>query len=99
MKGAYNKNVNRSVGGYEEVFQMLWKMKGLPFSQICGWRVFHNKLSTRDKVHSLGILIVNLMCVLCNSCTESVCYLLLMCKTTCILWDMCDNWFEVQSVH
>ena len=42
VKDAYNKIVDESVGGYEEVFQMLWKVKGPLYFQICSWRVFHN---------------------------------------------------------
>ena len=39
------------------------------------------------------------VCVLCNSCDESVCHLFFLCKTTCGIWNLCDKWLNPKPVH
>jgi len=47
----------------------------------------------------LGIPNVNSICVLCNTYDENVCHLFLTCKTASSIWNLCDNWFVVQTIH
>jgi len=98
FKDAYNKTLDEIEGGFEKMFQCLWKMKAQPISLFCIWRFFH-KLPIRDRLIDLRISNVSLFCVLCNICYESACHLFFTYKITNRLWYLCDNWFGMQSMH
>lgn len=58
-----------------------------------------DRLPTRDGLVKVGVQLHSLLCVLCNRSTENVCYLFFSCSISTQIWNWCDSWFGVQSVH
>jgi len=99
MKDAYCKVLGVGLGQHEEVFQKLWKVRALPASLLCAWRVMINRLPTRDNLVKIDIPIESNLCVFCNEVEENVSHLLFTCKISYSIWKMCENWLGVQLVH
>jgi len=66
---------------------------------MCGWKILHNKLSTRDRLFKVRIPIESCVCVFCDSSAESMSHWFFMCFVAIQMWKMCDNWFGVNYVH
>jgi len=77
----------------------LWKVKSTPISVLCGWRVLHDKLPTRDMLTRIEVLSDSSKCVFCNVVEESVSHVFFTCNVSSKIWSMCDKWFGVQNVH
>jgi len=65
----------------DEVYHNLWQVKVVPASQIFAWRVFLNRMPTRDRLVELGISVGNSVYVVCNFTVESLCHLFFSCST------------------
>ena len=81
------------------MFHKMWKMKSTPSSLIYGWRAFQDRLPTKDRLSRVGIRLQNSLCCLCNSNEESVEHLLVACNVSSLIWNICDKWFGIQTVH
>jgi len=99
VREAYNTLVKAVGGKNNEVFEKLWRSKGLPTAQLCAWRVLHSRVTTQDMLHNRGIPINNFNCIFCNSCEETVNHVFFSCKKTSSIWKLCDKWVGVQNVH
>jgi len=98
VKHAYSIISQGGVGGCEDAFKLLWNTKGQPSSVLCSWRVMHDKLPTKGRLIRLGIPNVIPLCVMCNIGEESVSHLFFTCRSVYNIWNLCNNWFGMNSV-
>jgi len=54
-KSIYRMLMNAFIGVDEELYDMLWKIKGLPTTQLCTWKVFYIKITTLDNMIKRGM--------------------------------------------
>jgi len=77
---------------------MLWSIRVTLKAQILGWRVFLNKLPTKDNLLMRGSN-YNSLCDLCNAHEETTNHLFFSYRVTQMVWNMCDSWLRVCIVH
>jgi len=58
-----------------------------------------NRIPTLDMLHRRGILINNVNCVMFNISEETINHLFSTGKERSSIWQMCDKWIGVQSIH
>jgi len=83
---------------YEE-FTMLWSTRVTPKAKILGWRVFLEKLPTKDKLLAKGVQLQHNLCDLCGTHEETIVHLFFSCRVAQMVWNMCDRWLRVCNVH
>ncbi|XP_058764151.1 uncharacterized protein LOC131637569 [Vicia villosa] len=72
----------------------LWKAKVPSKLHFFGWRVIHNKMSTKDQLKKMGILVNSndFSNVLCLSEEESLPHLMGLCPITSTIWRKVYEW-------
>lgn len=77
-----------------------WKEKAPLKIHTFGWRVFLNKLPTKDQLTKRGILqgVQDKVCVFCCEENEDIHYLLLHCTITRKVWEVVDSWLGICSM-
>jgi len=78
---------------------MLWNTKVTPNAQFLGWRISLDKLPTKDNLIVRGVQLQHNLCELCQASAESADHLFSSCRVAQKVWNLCDNWLEVSSVH
>jgi len=78
---------------------MLWNTKVTPKAQMLGWRVFLNKLPTKDNLLTRGIQLQNNLCELCCAHEENVDHLFFSCTVSQMVCNMYDRWLGLSTVH
>ena len=58
----------------------------------------HNKLPTKDRLIRLRIPNVIPLCVMCKIGEDSVRHLFFTCRSVYNIWNLCNNWFGMNSV-
>ncbi|XP_068466293.1 uncharacterized protein [Phaseolus vulgaris] len=66
------KNLSNGTGGtYHATFESLWKAKAFPTILSTTWRVFVNRIPTREALSRRGVQMSSVACVLCEVKEES----------------------------
>ena len=99
VNSAYYKMQGNSNEEVDNVFKMLWNIRVVPKSQLLGWRIFLDKLPTKDKLSDRGIQLQHNLCELCLASEESEKHLFFSCRVTQKVWNMCDRWLGASSVY
>lgn len=91
-------NHSRVTEDFSKPLTLLWKIQ-TPFSvQAFGWRSFHNRLPTKDKLRSIGGLSSSndYVCVLCNNHVQDLDHLFFSCPTAMIVWCNITTLLDIQ---
>jgi len=70
-----------------------------PKAQLLGWRLFLDKLPIKVKLAPRGIQLQNNLCETCLASEENAKHLFFSCSASQKVWNMCDRWIGVSSVH
>ncbi|XP_058776631.1 uncharacterized protein LOC131650953 [Vicia villosa] len=84
----------------EEAFGFLWKVE-VPFKiKAFGWRLFRNKLPTKDLLVTRGtpLSFDNLNCVLCGNCEENMKHLFFSCLVVKKVWRGVALWVGLGDI-
>jgi len=98
VKSAYNKLANQGFGGVS-VFGYLWNLKVTPSAMFYVWRVFLNRIATKQNLHKRGVSLGDTLCALCGSEEETIAHILLSCKVSSKVWNMCFSWLGFSSMN
>ncbi|XP_068477142.1 uncharacterized protein [Phaseolus vulgaris] len=98
VKSAYNKLANHGCGGIS-VFGSLWNLKVMPSAMFFVWRAFSNRLATKQNLHKRGVILGATLCALCGTEEESTAHILLSCKESSKVWNMCFSWLGISSAN
>ncbi|XP_068503760.1 uncharacterized protein [Phaseolus vulgaris] len=79
VKYAYNKLANQGFGGVS-MFGYLWNLKVTPSAMFYVWRVFLNRIATKQNLHKRGVSLGDTLCALFGSEEETIAHILLSCK-------------------
>jgi len=99
VKSAYNKLQGSSNEEENKEFKTLWSIRVAPKAQLLGWRLFLDKLPTKVKLAARGIQLQNNLCEMCLASEENAEHLFFSCRASQKVWNMCDRWIGVSSVH
>ncbi|XP_058776656.1 uncharacterized protein LOC131650976 [Vicia villosa] len=77
--------------------KLIWKSKTPSNIQLFGWRLFHNRLQTRDELAKRCVLsgALNLACPLCLGFEETHTHLFLSCRVAAEVWKFIMEWVGV----
>jgi len=78
---------------------MLRNTRVIPKAQMLGWRVLLDKLPTKTNLLVRGVQLQHSLCELCHAHEENAEYLFFSCKVSQMVWNMCDRWLGVSTVH
>ncbi|XP_058726139.1 uncharacterized protein LOC131597459 [Vicia villosa] len=79
---------------HEGAFGLLWKLE-VPFKiKVFGWRLFLNRLPTKDLLEIRGMHFSheNLLCTFCGNCMESRNHLFFSCGVVKKIWGVIASW-------
>ena len=94
------KNLSNGTGGTNHAaFESLWKAKAFPSVLSTIWRVFVNRLPTKEGLSRRGVQMSSLACVLCQVKEESCQHLFLECKYAQQVWSSCLVWLGITFVQ
>jgi len=80
----------REYGGEgDKIYHNLWQVKTVSMSQRCAWRVFLNRLPTRDRLPELRISVGSSVYVLCNLRVETMSHVFFTCSVMSQIWKLC----------
>jgi len=66
---------------------------------MLGWRVLLDKLPTKTNLLVRGVQLQHSLCELCRAHEENAKHLFFSCKVSQMVWNMCDRWLGVSTVH
>lgn len=71
-----------------KAFSLLWNIPASFSVKAFGWKSFHNRLPTKDKLRSRGVITTlnDLVCVMCNSNGEDMVHLFFSCAFIGTVW-------------
>ena len=98
VKSAYNKLVNYRQGG-KSVFGTLWNLKALPSALSFVWRTLSNRIATKQILYKRGMRLRDTSCALCGREEETSTHILLLCRESSEVWNMCFSWLGISSVN
>jgi len=81
------------------VFEYLWNLKVMPSAQFYVWRALSDRISTKQNLHKRGEILGDTLCVLCGREEESTSHILVSCKVSIKVWNMCFSWIGINSVN
>jgi len=61
VKSTYYCMQNVSSGELSKLYYLLWKTKVMPLALFLAWRVFHNRVVTRDNLIHRGVTLSSCM--------------------------------------
>jgi len=99
IKSAHNKLVNHRSGGVSVVFEYLWNLKVMPSTQFYVWMALLDIVATKQNLHKRGATLEDTLCVLCGREEESTSHILVLCKVSIKVWNMCFRWMRISSVN
>ncbi|XP_058759651.1 uncharacterized protein LOC131632958 [Vicia villosa] len=79
---------------HDGVFSLIWKLE-VPFKiKAFGWRLFRNRLPTREMLVSRGVVLplVNSFCIFCGNDTETMHHLFFRCGVVKKIWSEIEFW-------
>jgi len=97
VKSTYNKLVNHRSG--VSVFGSLWNLKAMPSALFYVWRALLNRIATKQNLHKRGVTLGDTLCVLCGREEETTTHILLLCRESSKVWNMCFSWMGISSVN
>jgi len=98
VKSAYNKLTYHECGGLS-MFGSLWNLKVMPSATFFVWRAFSNRLATKQNLHKRGVFLGDTLCALCGTEEETTTHILLSCRESSKVWNMCFRWLGISSVN
>ena len=81
------------------MFEYLWNLKVMPSAQFYVWRALSDRISTKQNLHKRGEILGDTLCVLCGREEESTSHILVSCKVSIKVWNMCFGWIGISSVN
>nr|KYP50798.1 Putative ribonuclease H protein At1g65750 family [Cajanus cajan] len=81
-------------------FRTFWTSLAPLKTSCLGWGILNNGIATKTNLEKRGIIHLDQQkrCVLCNKQTESTNHLFFTCSASYLLWQICYNWFGIQTV-
>jgi len=92
VKSGYNVLNKEDLMQTFEVFRLVWSIKIAPSAAVCAWRLLLDRVPTRSNLVRRGIQIGNMQCPMCQEDVETTQHLLITCRVTQKVWDLCDKW-------
>ena len=99
VKSAYNKLANQISGVVSGMFEYLWNLKVMPSAQFYVWRALSDRIASKQNLQKRGVLLGDTLCVLCGREEESTSHVLVSCKVSINVWNMCFRWLGISSVN
>jgi len=81
------------------VFEYLWNLKVMPSTQIYVWMALSDRITTNQNLHKRCVTLGDTLCVLCGWEEESTSHILVSCKVSIKVWNMCFSWHWISSVN
>ncbi|XP_028184688.1 uncharacterized protein LOC114371443 [Glycine soja] len=76
----------------DNVLNIMWKLKIPPKVSAFSWRLFKNRLPTRDNLRKTQVTLPSYSCPLCDHEEESIYHLMFNCEKTRSLWWETMRW-------
>ncbi|KAI5403235.1 hypothetical protein KIW84_050711 [Lathyrus oleraceus] len=85
MKDVNHSNISED---NSKAFSLLWNIPASFSVKAFSWKSFHNRLPTKDKLRSRGVITTlnDLVCVMCNSNVEDMVHLFFSCAFVGTVW-------------
>ena len=99
VKFAYKILTNHGTRSVQEVFAYLWNLKVMPSTQFYVWRALSDRIATMLNLYKRRVMLTNTLCVLCKREEESISHILVSCKVSILVWNMCNRWLGISSVN
>ncbi|KAH1265803.1 putative ribonuclease H protein [Glycine max] len=86
-KSAYNLlKAEASSNSEDNNYKTIWKLQIPPRASAFSWRIFKNRLPTRDNLRRRHVELPSYNCPLCDQEEETVGHIMYSCRKTCVLW-------------
>ena len=86
-KSVYNLlKAEASSNSEDSNYKTIWKLQIPPRASAFSWRIFKNRLPTRDNLRRRHVELPSYNCPLCDQEEETVGHIMYSCRKTCVLW-------------
>jgi len=85
IKSTYKKLQNTFKTEDLELYSLLWKVKALLSAQHFTWRVFLDRIATKENLRKRRVMLESYLCPMCGSMEESTNHPFFTCKITGIV--------------
>ncbi|KAL5127663.1 putative ribonuclease H protein [Glycine soja] len=86
-KSAYNLlKAEASSNSEDSNYKTIWKLQIPLRASAFSWRIFKNRLPTRDNLRRRHVELPSYNCPLCDQEEETVGHIMYSCRKTCVLW-------------
>ena len=99
VKPAYKKLANHGIEGVTESFAHLWNLKVMSSTQLYLWRALSDRIATKLNLHKRGLTLRDTLYALCGREEESTSHILVSCKVSTTVWNLCNNWLGISLVN
>ncbi|KAH1205464.1 putative ribonuclease H protein [Glycine max] len=92
-KSVYNLlKAEASSNSEDSNYKTIWKLQIPPRASAFSWRIFKNRLPTRDNLRRRHVELPSYNCPLCDQEEEIVGHIMYSCRKNCVLWWQILRW-------
>jgi len=73
------------------MFAYLWNLKVMSSTQFYVWRALSDRITTKLNLYKRGVMLTDTLCVLCRREEEFISHILVSCKVSTTVWNMCNR--------
>jgi len=71
----------------------------MPSAMFYVWKAFSNRIAMKQNFWRRGVAMGDTLCVLCRKEEETTSHILVSCKESNKVWNMCLSWMGISSVN
>ena len=90
VKSAYNLLQGSCPSNKTQFFEGFWRVKVIPSAKFFVWRTILNGVPAMINLRHRGVFLNNVSCVMCGEQDETINHLLITCKLTTNIWNICN---------
>ena len=90
VKSAYNLLQGSCPSNKTQFFEGFWRVKVIPSAKFFVWRTILNGVPAMINLRHRRVFLNNVSCVMCGEQDETINHLLITCKLTTNIWNICN---------
>jgi len=71
----------------------------MPSALFFVWRALWNRIAIKQNLRKRGVPLGDTLCALCGREEETSSHILLLCRESSKVWNMCSSWLGINSVN
>jgi len=98
VNSTYKCLITEVEGDFRSIYKFFWSLKALPSFMTTVGRVLADRLPTRVNLEKIGIVLDNILCVMCGEEEETGSHVFFLMQSSLKVWCFCCKWLGEKTV-